>query len=403
MSEERNRGSKKDTLHIGSVSEPGKGLVFAMACACGIAVANIYYNQPMLGVITRSFPDELAPSLIPTATQFGYATGLLLLVPLGDLMERRRLIVSQFLVLALSLLFAAISSTGWALLGASLFIGFSASVTQQIIPAAASLASDNRRGSVVGSVMSGLLSGMLLSRILAGSIATNYGWRVMFLLAIPLVLTGATAMALVLPFSRPTTSMKYGSLLRSLLQLWRDEPRLRRATFIQGLIFAVFSAFWTILALHLEQPPFHFGADVAGLFGIIGVVGVFAAPVAGRLADRRGPGQVVSTGAFATLLAWLVLAGWNSLAGLVFGVMLLDFGMQSSIVANQKVIYGLKPQARNRVNSLFMVGMFIGGSLGSGGAMLAWKVAGWQGVASSAIAVALTASLAPLLLQHNHS
>lgn len=394
---------KKDTCQTGSVPEPGKGLVFAMACACGIAVANIYYNQPMLGIIARSFPGELAPSLIPTATQFGYAIGLLFLVPLGDLMERRRLIVSQFLVLALSLLFAAIASTGWALLGASLFIGFSASVTQQIIPAAASLASDNRRGSVVGSVMSGLLSGILLSRILAGSIATNYGWRAMFWLAIPLVIAGATAMALVLPFSRPATSMKYGPLLRSLLQLWRGEPGLRRATFIQGLLFAVFSAFWTILALHLEQPPFHLGADVAGLFGILGMVGVLAAPVAGRLADRRGPSKVVSAGAFVTLLSWLVLAGWNSLAGLVFGVMLLDFGMQSSMVANQQIIYGLQPQARNRVNSLFMVGMFIGGSLGSGGAMLAWKLASWQGVSISAIAVALTAALTPLLLRHNPS
>jgi predicted MFS family arabinose efflux permease len=403
MSEEGNYYSKKDTFQTENVSEPGKGLVFSMACACGIAVANIYYNQPMLGVITRSFPDELAPSLIPTATQLGYALGLLLLVPLGDLIERRWLIVSQFLVLSFSLLFAAAASTGLALLGASLCIGFTASVTQQIIPAAASLASDNRRGAVIGSVMSGLLSGMLLSRILAGFIATHYGWRAMFWLGIPLVLAGATAMALLLPLSRPSTSMKYGPLLYSLLQLWRDESRLRRATLIQGLIFSVFSAFWTILALHLEQPPFHLGADAAGLFGIIGMVGVLAAPIAGRLADRRGSGQVVSAGAFATLLAWLVLAGWNSLAGLIFGVILLDFGMQSAMVANQQVIYGLKPQARNRVNSLFMVGMFVGGSLGSGGAMLAWKVANWQGVTCSAIVVALTAFLAPLLLQHNHS
>lgn len=403
MSEERNYYLKKSSFQTGNISEPGKGLIFAMACACGIAVANIYYNQPMIGVITRSFPGELAPSLIPTATQLGYAFGLLLLVPLGDLIERRRLIVSQFFVLALSLLFAAVASTGWALLGASLCIGFTASVTQQIIPAAASLVSDNRRGAVIGSVMSGLLSGMLLSRILAGFIATHYGWRTMFWFGIPLVLAGAASMALLLPLSRPATSMKYGLLLRSLLRLWSEESRLRRATLTQGLLFAVFSAFWTILALHLEQPPFHLGADIAGLFGIIGVVGVLAAPIAGRLADRRGPGRVVSTGAFAALLAWLVLAGWNSLIGLIFGVILLDFGMQSAMVANQQIIYGLKPQARNRVNSLFMVGMFIGGSLGSGGAMLAWKVADWQGVAISAIAVALTAFLVPLLLQHNRS
>ncbi|MDW5555489.1 MFS transporter [Methanosarcina sp.] len=180
MSEERNYYLKKSSFQTGNISEPGKGLIFAMACACGIAVANIYYNQPMIGVITRSFPGELAPSLIPTATQLGYALGLLLLVPLGDLIERRRLIVSQFFVLALSLLFAAVASTGWILLGASLCIGFTASVTQQIIPAAASLVSDNRRGAVIGSVMSGLLTGMLLSRILAGFIATHYGWRTMF-------------------------------------------------------------------------------------------------------------------------------------------------------------------------------------------------------------------------------
>lgn len=389
----KNYDFKKGTSITESVSDPGKGLVFAMACACGIAVANIYYNQPMLGVITRSFPGELAPSFIPTATQLGYAIGLLLLVPLGDLMERRRLIVSQFLILALSLLFAASASTGWALLGASLCVGFSSSVTQQIIPAAASLASDSRRGAVIGSIMSGLLSGILLSRILAGFIATHYGWRAMFWLGVPLVLIGAAVMALLLPLGRPATSMKYGPLMRSLLQLWSGESRLRRATLIQGMLFAVFSIFWTILALHLEQPPFYFGADVAGLFGILGIIGVFAAPIAGRLADRRGSGQVVFTGAFATLLAWLVMTGWDSIPGLVIGVMLLDFGIQSAMVANQQIIYGLKPQARNRVNSLFMVGMFVGGSLGSGGAMLAWKIASWQGVAYSAIAIALTASL----------
>lgn len=386
--------SQTDNTH-----EPGKKLVFALACACGIAVANIYYNQPMLGVITRSFPGELAPNLIPTATQLGYATGLLLLVPLGDLLERRRLIVSQFLVLALALLLAAIAPTGWALLGASLFVGISATVTQQIVPAAASLASENRRGAVVGSVMSGLLSGVLLSRILSGFIAAHFGWRDMFLLGIPLVLTGAIAMALLLPLSQPTTSMRYASLLRSLLDLWREEPKLRRATLIQGLLFAAFSAFWTILALHLEQPSFHLGADAAGLFGIVGMVGVLAAPVAGSLADRRGAGQVIFTGASAALIAWLVLGVWNSLAGLILGVVLLDFGVQSALVSHQQVIYGLRPQARNRVNTLFMDGMFVCGSLGSGCAMLAWKVAAWPGVAAFAISVALAASLGQLLLR----
>lgn len=304
--------------------------------------------------------------------------------------------------MALSLLLYALAPSGRVLLVASVCIGFSASVAQQIVPAAASLASDSRRGAVVGSIMSGLLSGILLSRLLAGFIAAHYGWRTMFWLAIPLVLAGAVAIVLLLPSSRPAASMQYIALLRPLLHLWHNESKLRRATLLQGLLFAVFSAFWTVLALNLEQPPFLLGADVAGLFGIIGIVGVLAAPLAGRLADKRGPNKVVSTGVFAALMAWLVFVGWNSLADLILGVILLDFGMQSAMVAHQQIIYGLNPYARNRVNSLFMVGIFVSGSLGSGGAMLAWKVANWPGVSGFAIAVALMACFL-LFLYQNHS
>jgi len=219
---------KKDAFQTESVSEPGKVLVFAMAGACGIAVANVYYTQPMLGVITRSFPSEFATSLIPTATQFGYAIGLLFLVPLGDLMERRRLIVSQsFFGLIVAFCRLCIYWSGPAV--RLTLHRFQFLSVAQIIPAAASLTSDNRRDAVIGSVMSGLLSGILLSRILAGFIAIRCGWRVVFWLGIPLVLTGATAMTRLLLLSRPATSMKYGPLVRSLLQLWRDESRLRQA------------------------------------------------------------------------------------------------------------------------------------------------------------------------------
>jgi len=376
--------------------DPGPGLIFAMACASGIAVASIYYNQPMLGILDRSFPGRLTISLIPTITQLGYACGLLFLVPLGDLWERRRLIVFQFLALAAALLLAALAPSGLALLGASLLIGIGSTVAQQIVPAAASLASDRRRGAVVGGVMSGLLSGILLSRTLAGFVSAHWGWRTMFWLAVPMVVAGAASMALLLPRSQPAVSMGYGALLRSLLRMWREEPRLRRATWTQGLLFAAFSAFWTILALHLEQPVLHLGADIAGLFGIVGVVGVLAAPLAGRLADHRGAGPVIALGAFATLLAWLILAGWNSLMGLIVGVVLLDFGVQSALIAHQQVVYGIQPQARNRVNTLFMVGMFIGGSLGSSGAMLAWRGLSWAGVGAFGIILASIAALGSL-------
>lgn len=375
--------------------DPGPGLIFAMACAAGIGVANIYYNQPMLGVLGRAFPHGRAVGLIPTVTQLGYAAGLLFLVPLGDLLERRRLIMTQFMALTVALLLAALAPSGWALAGASLLIGMGATVAQQVLPVAASLASDRRRGAVVGGVMSGLLSGILLSRTLAGFVAAHWGWRAMFWLGIPMALGGALLVRF-LPRSLPSVALPYPALLQSLLHLWREEPRLRKAALVQGLIFAAFSAFWTTLALHLERPPFLRGADVAGLFGVVGAVGVFAAPVAGRLADRRGSGPVVALASSVVLLGWAVLGGWLSMPGMVLGVLLLDFGVQSALVAHQQLVYSLRPEARNRLNTLFMTGMFLGGSLGSSGAMVAWVKAGWAGVSAFAIALTLAAALIAL-------
>jgi len=372
--------------------EPGAGPIFAMACACGIAVANIYYNQPMLGILRRAFPDGMAVGVIPTVTQLGYAAGLFFLVPLGDLLERRRLITVQFMALVLATLMAAVAPGAWSLVAASFLIGAGATVAQQILPVAASLASDRSRGAVVGGVMSGLLTGILLSRTLSGFVGAHWGWRTMFWLAAPMALAGAAVMRF-LPPSLPAASMGYGRLLGSLLHLWRGEPRLRRATLTQALLFAAFSAFWTTLALHLEQPPFHRGADLAGLFGVIGAIGILAAPLAGRVADRRGPAPVVMTGAGVVLAGWLVLVGWNTLAGMAVGVVLLDFGVQSALIAHQQLVFGLRAEARNRLNTLFMTGMFLGGSLGSSGAMLAWRTTGWAGVGGFGIVVALAAAM----------
>ncbi|WP_410013057.1 MFS transporter [Sodalis sp. RH24] len=370
-------------------------LIFAMAAASGIAVANIYYNQPMMVVIAASFPGQSAPGLIPTITQLGYAAGLLLLVPLGDLFERRRLIVLQFLMLALASLLAAFAPTGWTLLGASLLLGIGATAAQQIVPVAATLASPARRGAVVGSVMSGLLSGILLSRTLAGLVAEYAGWRAMFLLGVPLALLGALLMYRMLPKTTATAraALSYPALMASLIHLWREEPRLRQATLTQAALFASFSAFWTILAIYLDHSAYHLGSGIAGLFGVVGAVGVFAAPAAGRMADRLGGRPVIIMGAALTLIAWLVFMGWTSLIGLTVGVILLDLGVQSALVANQHVIYGLREEAKGRVNTLFMGGMFLGGTLGSMGAMMAWERAGWHGVGYFAITLAILAGV----------
>jgi predicted MFS family arabinose efflux permease len=355
-------------------------LVFAMAMACGLAVANIYYNQPMLEVIGRHFPGQTATALIAMLTQLGYAAGLLFLVPLGDLVERRWLIVGQFGLIAIASALAATASSAWMLVVASALLGIGATAAQQIVPVAASLAHPARRGAIVGSVMSGLLSGILLSRTLAGFVAAYASWRAMFWLGVPLALLGATLMAKMIPLGLARTPMSYGALLGSLASLWRQEPRLRQATLTQAALFASFSAFWTVLALYLAHSDYRLGADAAGLFGVVGAAGVLAAPLAGRLADRLGARPVIMTGALLTLLAWLVFETWLSLIGLTVGVILLDLGVQSALIAHQHLIYGLREEARGRINTLFMVGMFLGGTLGSSGAMLAWQYDGWLGV-----------------------
>lgn len=354
--------------------------LFAMALAAGLAVANIYYNQPMLGLMSHGLGDARVSGWIPTLTQLGYAAGLLFLLPLGDMLERRRLIVVQFLVLAASLVLAAMAPGLAALAVASVLVGATATVAQQIVPFAAVLAPPEKRGSAIGSVMSGLLTGILLSRTLAGLISTAAGWRSMFWLAVPIAVMGAILMGRSLPEHRPRHPLRYRELMASLVKLWTGEPVLRRAAMTQALLFGSFSTFWTILALRLAQPPLNLGAAVAGLFGVVGAVGVAMAPVAGRVADRRGPAPIIALGAAATILAWAIFAALPGLWGLIAGVIVLDFGVQAALVSHQHLIYGLHPEYKSRLNTLFMTTMFVGGAIGSFAASWAWRQYGWPGV-----------------------
>lgn len=379
-----------------SVSNSGavpvrRGRTFAMAAAAGIAVANIYYNQPMLGLIERDLPEQVT-GLIPTATQLGYAIGLFLLVPLGDIVERRRLIVGQFGLLAVALGLAALAPTATLVVVASLLLGLAATVAQQIVPLAAHLAPPSQRGATVGTILSGILTGILLSRTLAGFVGTHGGWREMFWLGIPMALGAGALLLTSLPRSRPDSPLRYGQLIHSIAGLWREFPALRLAAATQALIFAAFTVFWTILAFRLQAPPFGYGADVAGLFGIVGAVGILSAPLAGRFADRSGPSPVVAAGAVLTLISWAVFGVWTSVAGLILGVILLDFAMQIALVANQHIVLALRPEARARLNTILMGAMFLGGAAGSAAGTWAWSAGGWMAVVGLGLAFGALAS-----------
>ena len=357
-------------------------LVWLMALTCGLVVANIYYNQPLLAAIGRTFgvPDSQA-SLVATATQIGYTLGILLAVPLGDMLERKRLISWMLLGAAGCLGGAALAPTFTLLMAASVLIGICSSVPQLLLPMAAHLAPEADRGRIVGRIMSGLLIGILLSRTVSGYAGAHLGWRTVFGGAAGLMLALTGLLAWRLPQDRPAFAGTYLSLMRSLGTLAREFPALRRSALVGGSVFAAFSVFWTTLIFYLESPAYNYGSDVAGFFGLVGAAGALAAPLAGGLADRRGSGYALTAALVLALGAYLVLGvGGGYLAGLVVGILLLDVGVQAAHISNQTLVFSLRPEARSRLNTVYMTGYFTGGSLGSVVGGLAWTHFGWPGV-----------------------
>ena len=374
------------------------GLTMLLAVTAGIAVANIYYAQPMVGLIAASFGVS-GPAAVEcvTAAQLGYAAGIVLLVPLGDRVDRRQLILAQSVLLTLALIAAAAAPSLALLAAASVVIGVASTLAQQAVPFAAELAGEARRGRVVGQVMSGLLAGILLARTVSGVVGEQIGWREMFVLGAVMALALLAWLWRALPRSRPGGRGSYGALMLSLLVLLRRHRALRRAALVQGLLFGGFSAFWATLALLLARPPYRLGAEAAGLYGVVGLAGVLVAPLAGRLADRRGPWLVGLVGTLVALPGWAALAFMPGLAGIGVGVVLLDAGVQATLIANQAAVFALDPAARSRLNTVFVTGIFAGGAIGSAGGSLAWAAAGWPGVVAFGAVFAALALVAHVL------
>jgi predicted MFS family arabinose efflux permease len=379
-----------------------RNLVWLMAIASGAAAANLYYNQPLLADIAQSLNASVQDTgLIPTLGQIGYALGNFLIVPLGDLLECRRLIVMMLVGTAIALATAAVSPTiGW-LVVASTIVGITTIVPQITVPFAAVLAPPEVRGKVVGTVMSGLLVGILLARTVSGFVGAELGWRAMYWIASGVMLLLAIVLVRVLPKSQPAVVLTYRQLMRSMLQLL-GEPVLQQASITGAMAFGAFSVFWSTLIFLLEQPPYRYGSEVAGLFGLIGVVGAAAAPIAGKLADKRSPRIAVVLGLMITALSFGVFWFWRTqLWGLIAGVILLDMGVQVVTVSNQAAIYKLPEATHSRLNALFITFYFVGGALGSYLGAYAWTVWGWNGVCAAGLLL-LSIAFVALAVRKRH-
>lgn len=400
MSFIQNTYIKKDTRSQPQAMAPQAmtaGLLLLLATAAGVSVASLYYSQPMLGVLGADMQASTsAVGWVPTLTQLGYALGIVLLAPLGDRYDRRHIILIKAVMLVLALLASGVAPGMGSLLAASLGLGLAATLAQDVVPAAATLAPAAERGRIVGMVMTGLLLGILLSRVVSGLVAQLWGWRAMYLLAATAMAGLTLAVWRGLPHFAPTTQLGWPALLRSMWGLWCQHGVLRRAALAQGLLAVGFSAVWSTLAVMLHQ-QFELGAGAAGALGLAGAAGALAAPWAGRVADRRGPEVVTRVGAalvaagFASMALGPWLGRWEQLALIVVAAVVFDFGFQGTLVAHQTLVYGIAPEARSRLNALLFTGMFIG--MASGAALGSWvlDLAGWTGVVGLATAAALLA------------
>ncbi len=346
-------------------------MIFLLALGAGISVSTLYYAQPMLGIIREDLNENISNvSLIPALTQLGYAAGGFFLGPLGDRFNRKSIISIKLILLLIALVISFFAKDLNVLIVISFLIGLTATAAQDFVPAAAILSREESRGKSIGMVMTGLLFGILLSRVFSGAVSENYGWRIVYLIGAVSIVFLLAVTQKYLPNFPATTNATYKHLMKSLVLLWKKHSELRKATISQAILAVAFSAFWSTLAIMLSD-RYQFGPMLAGAFGIAGAAGTLAAPIAGRLSDIYGPEKISRIGVMIAIISFALLFPINYFSKdlqillLILSAVGFDFGIQTSLVSHQTIVYGIDLNSRSRLNSILMTGMFIGMSLGA--------------------------------------
>jgi len=360
-----------------------KAQIIIMSVAAGVCVANIYFNQPILGNIAKSFGStESAVGIVSVMAQAGYGLGLFFITPLGDKTDRKKLILVLMVMLGIVLvLMSFVQSLFWMYI-INLLIGLLAVAAQVILPMAASIDTKNR-GRTVGIIFTGILIGILAARVFSGAIAGWFGWRWVYSISAILVFLSALLFSASLPPVKAGFSGNYIDLIKSTLVQLKRFVLLRRMALLGALIFGAFCSFWTTLTFHLSGAPFHYGADVIGLFGLLAIGGAVVAPVFGKLADKGNPArsQVYTTTMIILSILLIKIFPYN-LVSFILAVLLLDIGVQATQVTNVATIYTLDAAAHSRINTVYMTSYFIGGSIGTYAGVQSWRWGGWQAVTS---------------------
>ena len=376
-----------------------RGKIVMMAIIAGAVITNIYCTQPILPLIAAGFGVGLTEvDLVAGAALLGFATGLALLLPLGDRFDRRTLALGQITLAFVFAAASALSPSIWLLVAASYGLGIVSCVPQQLVPFAAVMSAPSDRGRSVGTVVSGIMVGILLGRTISGVVGAAYGWRAVYGIEALFMIPVWIAAASLLPRGVPSTDLSYGRLLASLWPLARDNRPIRESMIVQALLWACFNAFWVNLAALLASGPLHLGSAWAGGFGIIGAAGALAASLGGRASDRLGARAVIAASIGLVTAAYLLLSGAEtSLTLLVIGVIILDMGVQSGLVSNQTRAFAVDPKAQGRINSLYMTATFLGGAVGT--MISGWLMAryGWNGIVIFGVVLGLIAGLIHVL------